>query len=125
MHSDKVLAPLNVTTHDFLILLKEATGTTILPSPTVEHSLLEVLHKINGTSSSDDRGQEDGSSMTMNAARAAAAATANITVNEQLIAVESAVAQATSHLEANARTCRPSSRRCRQSITRPNDRARK
>ena len=35
----------------------------------------------------------------MNAARAAAAATANITVNEQLIAAESAVAQATSHLE--------------------------
>ena len=37
--------------------------------------------------------------MTMNAAHAAAAATANITVNKQLIAAESAVAQATSHLE--------------------------
>ena len=35
----------------------------------------------------------------MNAALAAAAATANITVNKQLIVVESAVAQATSHLE--------------------------
>ena len=35
----------------------------------------------------------------MNAARAAAAATSNITVNEQLIVAESAVAQATSHLE--------------------------
>ena len=35
----------------------------------------------------------------MNAALAAAAATANITVNEQLIVAESAVAQATSHLE--------------------------
>ena len=35
----------------------------------------------------------------MNTARAAAAATANITVNEQLIAAESAVAQATSHLD--------------------------
>ena len=65
MHGDEVLAPLNVTTHDFLVLLKEATGTTIIPSPTVEHSLSEVLHKINGTSSSEDRGQEDGSSTTM------------------------------------------------------------
>jgi hypothetical protein len=80
----EVLAPLNVTTHDFLVLLKEATGTTIIPSPTVEHSLSEVLHKINGSSSSDDRGQEDGSSTTMNAACAAAAAAANIIVNEQL-----------------------------------------
>jgi hypothetical protein len=35
----------------------------------------------------------------MNATLAAAAATANITVNEQLIVAESAVAQATSHLE--------------------------
>ena len=35
----------------------------------------------------------------MNAARAPAAATANIVVNEQLTAAESAVAQAASHLE--------------------------
>ncbi len=35
----------------------------------------------------------------MNAALAAAAAAANITVNKQLIVAESAVAQATSHLE--------------------------
>jgi hypothetical protein len=55
-----VLATLNVTTHDFLVLLKEATGATIIPSPTVEHTLSEELHKINSTSSSDDRGQEDG-----------------------------------------------------------------
>ncbi len=45
-------------------------------------SLSETLHKINGTLSSDDRGQEDRSSTTMNTARAAAAATANIIVNE-------------------------------------------
>ena len=98
MHGDEVLTPLNVTTHDFLVLLKEAAGTTIIPSPTVEHSLSEVLHKINGTSPLEDRGQEDGSSTTANAARAAAAAAA-ITVNEQLTAAKSAVAQATSHLE--------------------------
>ena len=35
----------------------------------------------------------------MNAALAAMAATANITVNKQLIATESTVAQATSHLD--------------------------
>ena len=43
MHGNKVLASLNVTTHDFLLLLKEATGATTIPSPTVEHSLSEVL----------------------------------------------------------------------------------
>ncbi len=71
MHGDEVLAPLNLTTHDFLVLLKEAAGTTIIPSPTVEHSLSEALHKINGTSPLEDRGPEDGSSTTMNSARAA------------------------------------------------------
>ena len=71
MHGDEVLAPLTVTTHDFLVLLKEAAGTTIIPFPTIEHSLSEVLHKINGTSPLEDRGQEDGSSTTTNAARAA------------------------------------------------------
>jgi len=98
MHGDEVLAPLNVTTHDFLVLLKEAAGTTIIPPPTVELSLSEALHKINGTSPLEDSGQEDGSWTTTNAARAAAAAAA-ITVNEQLTAAKSAVAQATSHLE--------------------------
>ena len=98
MHGNEALAPLNVTTHDFLVLLKEATGTTIIPSPTVGHSLSEVLHKINGTSPLEDRAQEDGGSTTTNAARAAAAAAA-ITVNEQLTAAKSAVAQATSHLD--------------------------
>ena len=72
---------------------------TIIPSPTVEHSLSEALNKINGTSPFlEDRGQEDGGSTTMNAAHAAAAAAA-ITVNEQLTAAKSAVSQATSHLE--------------------------
>jgi hypothetical protein len=99
MHGDTVVAPLNVTTHDFLVLLKEATGVTIIPSPTVEHSLSEVLHKINGTSSSEDRGQEDGSSMMMNTARAVTAATVNIYDIEQLNEAESAVAHATSQLE--------------------------
>ena len=98
MHGDAVLAPLDVTTHDFLELLKEAAGTTFIPSPTVEHSLSATLHKINGTSPPEDRGQVDGSSASTNAASAAAAAAA-IADNEQLTKARSAVTQATSHLE--------------------------
>ncbi len=99
MHGEMVVAPLNVTTHDFLVVLKEAIGATIIPSPTVEHSLSEVLHKINGTSSSEDREQEDGSTITMNTAHAAPAAIGNIYIEEQLNEAESAVAQAASQLE--------------------------
>ena len=99
LHSNEVLKTLNVNTHEFLVLLKEATGKTIIPSPTVEHSLSEALNKINGTSSSEDRGQEDGSSTTLNTAHAVSAATININVHEQLNEAESAVAQATSQLE--------------------------
>jgi hypothetical protein len=99
LHSDEVLKTLNVNTHEFLVLLKEATGTTIIPSPTVEHSLSEALNKINGTSSSEDRGQEDGSSTTTRVACVTGAAAATITVNEQLTTAESAVAQAASHLK--------------------------
>jgi Txe/YoeB family toxin of Txe-Axe toxin-antitoxin module len=91
MHDEMVVAPLNVTTHDFLVVLKETMGATIIPSPTVEHSLSEVLHKINGTSSSEDREQEDGSTMTMNTAHAAPAAI-GIYIDEQLNEAESAVA---------------------------------
>jgi hypothetical protein len=57
-----------------------------------------MLHKINGTSPTEDRGQVDGSSTSTNAANAAAAAAA-IAVNEQLTAAKSAVTQATSHIE--------------------------
>jgi hypothetical protein len=50
MHGNEVVAPLNVTPHDFLVLLKEAAGMTIIPSPTVDHSMTELLDKINGMS---------------------------------------------------------------------------
>ena len=60
IHGDAVTAPLNVTTHDFLLLFKEAVGTTIIPSPTVEHSFSDLLHQVNGTSPSRDMGQADG-----------------------------------------------------------------
>jgi hypothetical protein len=98
MHGDKVIAALNVTTCEFLTLLKETAGTTIIPSPTVEHSLSESLHQVNGTSPSRDKGQEDGSLATVNAAQATAAAAAN-TIAEQLTSAKAAVAETTSHLE--------------------------
>jgi hypothetical protein len=98
MHGDEVIASLNVTPRKFLILLEETTGATIIPSPTVEHSLSELLHQVNGTSPSRNRGQEDGSLATVNAAHAAAAAAAN-TIAKQLSAAEAAVAGTTSHLE--------------------------
>jgi hypothetical protein len=49
MHGNKVAALLNVSPHDLLVLLKEATGLTIIPSPTIEYSLMEIIDKINGT----------------------------------------------------------------------------
>ena len=118
MHSDDVIAPLNVTIHGFLVLLKEAMGATIIPSPTVDHSLSEVIHKINGTSPSEDRGQEDENSTSTNAAHTMTV-TAVTTINEQLTAAESAVTQATSHLELmrallnQARTVADEATRCR------------
>jgi len=98
MHGDEAIAPLNVTPHDFLVLLKEAAGMTIIPSPTVDHSLTELLDKINGTSPPEGRGQVNGSSTTMDATRLAAAAAVTL-LAEQLTAAESAVTQATSQLE--------------------------
>ena len=60
MHGDKVVAPLNITPHDFLVLLKEAAGMTIIPSPTVEHSMTDLLDKINSTSPLGGRRQGAG-----------------------------------------------------------------
>jgi hypothetical protein len=48
MHSNDVITPLNVNTHDFLILFKEATRLTIIPFPTVLHNLADVINKVNG-----------------------------------------------------------------------------
>jgi len=50
MHGTEVVALLNVTPHDFLVLLKKAAGMMIIPFPTVEHSMTELLDKINGKS---------------------------------------------------------------------------
>ena len=35
MHRNKVVVPLNISPHNSLVLLKEAAGLTIIPSPTV------------------------------------------------------------------------------------------
>jgi hypothetical protein len=98
MYGNKVAAPLNVTPHNFLVLFKEAEGLAIIPSPTVNHSMLGLIAKINGTPPLGGRGQEDRSLTTRNAAHVAAAAAANL-LTEQLNVAESAVAQATTHLE--------------------------
>jgi hypothetical protein len=100
MHGTEVIAPLNVTPHDFLVLLKEASGMTSIPLPTVEHSMTELLDKINGKSPTQGYGQEDGSSSRSDTALAdadAAAAAQNLT--EQLITAESAVTKTASHLD--------------------------
>jgi hypothetical protein len=60
MHEDEVVTPLNITPHNFLVLLKEAVGMTIIPSPTVEHSMTDLLDKINSTSPLGGRRQGAG-----------------------------------------------------------------
>ncbi len=102
MHGTEVIAPLNVTPHDFLVLLKEAAGMTSIPFPTVEHSMTELLDKINGKSPPQGCGQEDGSSLRSdtaltNADADATAAAPNLT--EQLTTAESAVTKAAFHLD--------------------------
>ncbi len=94
MHGNYVAVPLNVTPHDFLVLFKEAMGLTNIPTPTVDHSMTELIHKINGTPPLEARGQEDGSLTTTATANAAVAAAANA-ITKQLTAAESAVANAT------------------------------
>jgi hypothetical protein len=94
MHGNDVAAPLNVTPHDFVVLFKEAAGLTTIPTPTVDHSMIELINKINGTPPLGARGQEDGSLTTTAAANAAVAAAATAAV-KRLTAAESAVAEAT------------------------------
>jgi hypothetical protein len=59
MHGNKVAAPLNVTPHDLLVLFKEAAGLTIIPLPTVKHSLTEIIDKVNGTAPAEASRQRD------------------------------------------------------------------
>ncbi len=94
MHGKDVVTPLNVTPHDFLVLFKEATGLMNIPTPTVNHSMTELIDKINGTPPLEARGREDGSSMMTATANAAAVAAANA-IAGRLTAAKSVVADAT------------------------------
>jgi hypothetical protein len=92
------MAPLNITVHDFLVLIKEAMGVTIIPSPTIKHSMMELLDKINGTSPPGGWGQANGSLPTTNAAHAEVAAATTL-LAKQLTTAKSAVANTTTYLE--------------------------
>jgi hypothetical protein len=115
MYGNNVAAPLNVTPLNFLVLFKEAVGLTIILSPTVNHSMLGLIDKINGMPPPEGRGQEDRSLTTRNAAHVAAAAAA-ILLTKQLNIAESVVAQATSHLAEQACTIAKEATQC-QSTT--------
>jgi hypothetical protein len=53
MHGDDVTTPLNINTHDFLVLFKEASGLMIFSFPTVLHNLTDVINKVNGDALAD------------------------------------------------------------------------
>jgi hypothetical protein len=103
MRSNDIAAPLNVTPHDFLVLCKGATGLTNIPTPTVDHSMTELINKINGTPPLEAWGREDGSLTTTATANAAAAAAANA-IAKWLTAAESVVANATIQRTSHARS---------------------
>jgi hypothetical protein len=46
-HKDDVMAPLSINPCNFLILYKEATKLTIIPTPTVLHSMMGVIDEGN------------------------------------------------------------------------------
>jgi hypothetical protein len=47
MHGNNVTTPLNINTHNFLVLFKEAAGLMIIPFPTVLHKITDVVNKVN------------------------------------------------------------------------------
>ena len=95
MHGNEVAAPLKVTPHDLLVLYKEAAGLTTIPFPTVEHSLTEIIDKVNGTAPAEEAArQRDLNSSAPVATQATAAAAANTLANE-FTAAEATVTKAT------------------------------
>ncbi len=94
MHGNKVAAPLKVTPHDLLVLFKEAVGLTIIPLPTIEHSLTEIIDKVNGTAPPAEAAEQmENSSVPV--AIQATAATAASTLTNKLIAAKATVTRAT------------------------------
>ena len=94
MHGNKVAAPLKVTPHDLLVLFKEAVGLTIIPLPTIEHSLTEIIDKVNGTAPPAEAAEQMENSSVPVAIRATAA-TAASTLTNKLIAAKATVTRAT------------------------------
>jgi hypothetical protein len=94
MHGNKIAAPLNVTPHNLLVLFKEAAGLTIIPLPTVKHSLRETIDKVNKTDPAEASRQRDLNSSAPVDIQATAAAAANTLANK-LTAAEMTVTHAT------------------------------
>ena len=71
MHTDKVTAPLSVNMRDFLILYKETSRLTTIPTPTVSHSMMGVIDEINGVATATTVQDDTASTEAMAAAAAA------------------------------------------------------
>ena len=91
MHGNKVDAPLNISPHNLLFLLKEATSLTIILSPTVKHSLTEIIDKINGTAPPEESRQRDTTNLSTQVALQATAAAAADTLANELTAAKATV----------------------------------
>ena len=96
MHGSKDATPLNVTPRDLLLVLfKEAAGLTITALPTVKHSLMEIINKVNGTAPPEASRQRDSNSSAPVAIKATTVAVANTLANK-LTAAKATVTHATS-----------------------------
>ena len=95
MHGNEVDAPLNISPHNLLFLLKEATSLTIILSPTVKHSLTEIIDKINGTAPPEESRQRDTTNLSTQVALQATAAAAADTLANKLTAAKATVTRAT------------------------------
>jgi hypothetical protein len=94
MHGNKVATSLNVTPHNLLVLFKEAAGLTIIPLPTVEYSLTEIIDKVNRTAPAEASRQRDLNSLAPVAIQATAVAAAKTLANKLTVA-EATVTHAT------------------------------
>jgi len=94
MHGNEVAAPLKVTPHNLLVLFKKAVGLTIIPLPTIEHSLTEIIDKVNGTAPPAEAAEQRENLSVPVAIQATAAAAAN-TLTNKLTAAKATVTRAT------------------------------
>jgi hypothetical protein len=96
MHGNEDAAPLKVIPHDLIVLFKfkEAVGLTIFPLPTIEHSLTEIIDKVNGTAPPAEAAEQRENSSVLVAIQATAAAAAN-TLTNKLTAARATVTRTT------------------------------